>query len=96
VDLAARYGGEEFVVILPETSASGALIVAERLRSQVAAMVAVKRQVTVSVGVSSTEGQDKSLSPSLLLRLADEAMYEAKASGRNAIRSKVPLPAESA
>lgn len=92
VDLSARYGGEEFVVILPETPLPGAQVVAERVRAAVAAMVAAKRQVTVSVGVSTTDGGDRTLSPSLLLRLADEAMYEAKTGGRNMVRSKAPTP----
>ncbi len=91
VDMTARYGGEEFVVILPETNLEGAIVVAERLRSRISEMVVAKRQVTVSVGVSATGGGDGALSPSLLLRLADEAMYESKNGGRNTVRSKAAI-----
>ena len=86
VDTVARYGGEEFVVILPETDEEGAVQAAERIRA------AVRRrpfgdagetplEVTVSVGVAvfPVHGAGSTA----LLRRADEALYAAKAGGRD-------------
>ena len=92
---AGRYGGEEFVAILPGSGRSGALAVAERFRSAVAALAGDHRNsvvgpVSVSVGIASF-GAAHQLSPGgrgdlAILRAADEALYLAKASGRNQIR----------
>lgn len=89
IDLACRLGGEEFVVVMPETDAAVARIVAERIRSKTAgALFAVsggKRQipVTVSVGVASFLGADDDAAA--LLKRADVALYRAKADGRNRV-----------
>lgn len=89
-DVLARYGGEEFVVLLPLTGAGDAAEVAERLRAAVEALHipatdgAVLR-VTVSVGVATRQPQTPSLSA--LLKAADEALYRAKAAGRNRVES---------
>jgi diguanylate cyclase (GGDEF)-like protein len=101
-DLIARYGGEEFAALLPGTPASGAFTVAERLRSSVE-QLAIRRGdqptsavVTVSVGVASViprAGEDSHT----LVALADEALYAAKAAGRNQVKrggEGRPLPAE--
>jgi diguanylate cyclase (GGDEF)-like protein len=88
-DLAARYGGDEFVVILTRTDLAGANRVAEALR---AGIEGVGRRlgyelglITASVGV--TEYQPgRSLEVDLMI-LADRALYEAKAAGKNAVRS---------
>jgi diguanylate cyclase (GGDEF)-like protein len=83
-DLLARFGGDEFCLLLPETPLPDALNVAERLRTAVDAEVVVKiaAQATISCGVSSG-------SPGVqleeLLRSADEALYRAKAKGRNIV-----------
>ncbi|RME30001.1 MAG: GGDEF domain-containing protein, partial [Candidatus Zixiibacteriota bacterium] len=88
VDIFARYGGEEFVVILPQTPAAEARHIAERIREQVEAMVIDagslgKLRITVSVGVSSFPENGKSQED--LLTVADQALYQAKGSGKNAV-----------
>ncbi|MBI3920835.1 MAG: sensor domain-containing diguanylate cyclase [Armatimonadetes bacterium] len=86
-DIIARYGGEEFIIALVETPKRGALRAAERFRSAVEACQWVHKnkpiQVTVSVGVSNypldTDTRES------LIRMADEALYLAKESGRNRV-----------
>jgi diguanylate cyclase (GGDEF)-like protein len=89
VDTVARYGGEEVVVILPETDEDGAVHAAERICDAVRRRPfgdpgQVPVEVTVSVGaaVFPTHGATSGI----LLRKADEALYEAKAAGRNTWR----------
>ena len=86
-DVAARYGGEEFVVIMPETDAEGALVIAERMRQAIQALAlphagSASGVVTVSVGVASGWPQTEA-GGAQLLRQADGALYDAKAAGRN-------------
>jgi diguanylate cyclase (GGDEF)-like protein len=87
-DLVARYGGEEFAVILPNTDAIGAVYVAENIRLQVEnlaiphATSTVRDTVTLSLGVTSLIPEPES-EPAKILSLADRALYQAKASGRN-------------
>lgn len=89
VDVVARMGGEEIVVVLPETCLQAALAVAERIRSSVQGKSfgihsgARDVPVTVSIGVASRRAGD--LSPAQLLKRADEAVYRAKAEGRNRV-----------
>ena len=83
-DCLARFGGEEFVLLLPDTPAASALMLAERVRLRLAeAPPAVPDvHVTASIGVATwAPGQEPSLQR--LLQQADEAMYEAKRQGRN-------------
>jgi diguanylate cyclase (GGDEF)-like protein len=81
-DSVSRIGGEEFAVLLPETGASAAGALAERLRKAVEAEpFDVVGKVTVSVGVASLDASGDAES---LVGLADTAMYWAKSGGRNA------------
>ena len=89
-DLFARYGGEEFAVVLVETDGAEALGVAERLREAVAShqfrFETTPVKLTISIGVASTSG-DMTMTPTKLLRTADENLYQAKRSGRNRVVS---------
>lgn len=89
IDLPCRYGGEEFVVVMPDTRLEDAERIAERIRLHVAGSPfrvmggSELLTVTISIGVAATLGEgDK---PEALLKRADEAVYEAKASGRNKV-----------
>ncbi len=88
-DLVARYGGEEFTVVLPATSPPDAARVLERVRATVAALVLPgaeampKGRVTVSVGVACFP-QDAT-NPRDLITRADDALYRAKAEGKNRV-----------
>jgi diguanylate cyclase (GGDEF)-like protein len=88
VDILARYGGEEFVLLAPNTDTETGLVLAERLRAAVAAAAYEQGKnsinVTVSVGVSSTELQDFA-SFQDLLESSDQALYSAKRSGKNCV-----------
>ena len=93
-DLAARYGGEEFAVILPDTDARGAFVIAEALKSAVRALkvpheASQKKHLTVSIGVSTFDG-DGAASVGQLVRRADEALYGAKAAGRDRVHGWRP------
>ena len=89
IDLPCRYGGEEFTVIMPGARLQDAERVAERIRLHVAgspfrvAGGSEQLTVTISVGVACTLGEADT--PDALLKRADEAVYEAKASGRNRV-----------
>ena len=89
VDTVARYGGEEFVIILPETSETGAVFVAQRLRRAVdqakffAGSPHSVQHLTISIGVAlyDTDAQFKRD----LIEFADAALYAAKHAGRNRV-----------
>mgnify|MGYP000218169027 FL=1 len=93
MDLACRYGGEEFVIVMPDTPPHVAAEVAERLRAQIESdgfsieNGARSIEVTVSVGVTSLI-QSEAENAKALLKRADEALYEAKQTGRNRVVSK--------
>jgi diguanylate cyclase (GGDEF)-like protein len=82
IDGVARVGGEEFALILPDTDDHGGFILAERLRCELREEFAADTvPVTISFGVASYPQQGETAAS--LLRAADEALYAAKASGRN-------------
>ena len=87
VDIPCRYGGEEFVVVMPATRLTDAARIAERIRAAISAepFSVGDREIAVSVslGVSASDGVDDRAES--LLRRADEALYEAKAAGRNQV-----------
>ena len=96
-DLTARYGGEEFVILLPHTLETGALAVAERIRTEVERMrFARERGLSVTVSGGLVGFPDPGIStPEMLLRHADEALYQAKREGRNRISVR-PATAQAA
>jgi diguanylate cyclase (GGDEF)-like protein len=90
-DLAGRLGGEEFAVLLPETDCDGARQLAQRLRMSIATapllIGGTLVTLTVSVGVAAVPVDELAGSAAIeqALRDADEAMYRAKAEGRNRV-----------
>lgn len=82
-DFLARYGGEEFVLILPNTDADGAMILAQRLRAQIENATWKERPVTASLGVSTLAPIHKAAAD--LLQAADGALYQSKERGRNRV-----------
>ena len=85
-DIAARYGGEEFLMILPQSNAQGAFKIAERLREEMMKMNFTGNEsnfsVTTSCGVAELD-RDFIKNTDQLVAMADQALYEAKNSGRN-------------
>tara|TARA_R110001583_G_scaffold18141_2_gene72576 strand:+ start:22533 stop:23903 length:1371 start_codon:yes stop_codon:yes gene_type:complete len=92
-DVVARYGGEEFVVILPATCTITAIEIAQKIRGNIEALAIVHEYassgnyVTVSVGVASVI-PDSDVRCDELLSSADQALYQAKHSGRNRVMTK--------
>ena len=80
-DFAARYGGDEFIVLLPETKLSDARVVAERVRRGVCDELR-EPPVTVSIGVAAFSGDQRRTGLTV-----DQALYRAKARGRNRVAS---------
>jgi diguanylate cyclase (GGDEF)-like protein len=97
-DMVARYGGEEFVALLPDATREGTVLAVERMRLAVERLAiphagGLKERVTISAGAA--VGTIGELGPRELLRAADEALYTAKADGRNrtVVVSCSPKPA---
>lgn len=89
-DMVARYGGEEFVLILPETDPEGAHFIAERVRSEIEASglqidSTTELKLTVSLGIACMSRENRLQDIDRLLQEADDAMYRAKAGGRNCV-----------
>jgi diguanylate cyclase (GGDEF)-like protein len=102
IDILGRWGGEEFVVLLPGASLDAALVIAQRLRTNVGKVSVGGRgelhkleellrspeeimRLTVSLGVASFRGKGDNIED--MLKRADEALYNAKATGRNRVLS---------
>jgi diguanylate cyclase (GGDEF)-like protein len=83
-DTVARWGGEEFVAVLPETDLAGARRFAERLRRTIEAHPVGEMRTTASCGVATIVPED---TVEALLGAADQALYQAKANGRNRTES---------
>ena len=93
-DVLGRLGGEEFGIVLPNTTGAGAAIVAERLRARVDALRLTGDwgdaiEPKISVGVACIHGADRI---EVVLKRADQALYAAKAAGRNRVFSADDLP----
>lgn len=96
-DFAVRYGGDEFLVVLAQNHPQGAAFVAERIREMVAHYMFFPRYsppnpVTISIGVASLPGETLNAADRLI-EAADQALYQAKAAGKNRV---VTTPAPSA
>ncbi len=87
-DIAARYGGEEFAILLPDTDQAGAKLVADSI-SQLLADLAIPHSgnrpeiVTVSIGASTYSSEGGRRNAVEIVQRADDALYQAKRSGRN-------------
>jgi diguanylate cyclase (GGDEF)-like protein/PAS domain S-box-containing protein len=90
-DLVARYGGEEFAILLPDTDPTGAIQIAEQIQQAVAQLQiphvrsSISRYITVSIGIACLSSAQE-LSPEDLIAIADLALYEVKANGRNSLK----------
>ena len=85
-DYLARYGGEEFAIILPESNMESAFLVAERLREKIESQHIVYKDKTISLTMSfgvACMPSNQDLSSDSLIKMADDALYKAKAQGRN-------------
>ncbi len=81
-DVCARYGGDEFAILMPSSSVETAVLVAERIRTSVRGhCTQAGGSVTVSIGIAHSDGRDGEL-----LSIADRALFEAKATGKNTVR----------
>jgi len=88
-DIICRFGGEEFVILLPETNIDGALVISEKIRQIVEDEVinlefGRELKFTVSIGVSEVKNEED-VNIEASIQRADEALYEAKQSGRNKV-----------
>jgi diguanylate cyclase (GGDEF)-like protein len=87
-DIVARYGGEEFAIILPESTSPGALMLAERIKTETGKhdfllQAAGKVNLTVSIGIYTAE--EGAATEDQIVRYADEAAYSAKSAGKNRV-----------
>ncbi|WP_108395989.1 diguanylate cyclase [Devosia submarina] len=92
-DVAARYGGEEFAAVLPDTDEDGAYLVAEAFRRALAEMridhrTSERGYLTASIGVATYMPEAGQRSSAELIQVADEALYSAKAAGRDRVFGK--------
>jgi len=87
IDVASRYGGDEFVAVLPETDPSGAYVVAEKIRRNVADMVVETggQQIRTSLSIGVVSYPEDGQTADELMIAADEAMYSSKRLGKNKV-----------
>ena len=99
VDTVARYGGEEFLVILPETAAAGAALVAERIRTSTErdrfTPDAGSAEISVTVSIGYAVFPEHARTPETMIEAADQALYRSKEGGRNRVTSAEGPRAES-
>jgi diguanylate cyclase (GGDEF)-like protein len=93
-DMVGRYGGEEFMIMLPDTTLAGAATLIERCRALLAETTihadnGESIHISASFGLASNENR-LSLSTETMIKLADEALYRAKAEGRNRLELALP------
>ncbi|MBT4522958.1 MAG: diguanylate cyclase [Halieaceae bacterium] len=93
-EVVARWGGEEFTVLLPSSDSSNALKVAERIRRNVeniplSRIKPVSYRITVSIGLSTAIANETTFVEQF--KQADEALYQAKESGRNTVRAHIAV-----
>ena len=89
-ELVARQGGDEFAIILPDTGASDARQLADRLHEAVRAQAVMGLKLSASIGLASWQdgdGVERQVEASALLKASDEALYRAKRGGRNRVES---------
>jgi diguanylate cyclase (GGDEF)-like protein len=97
-EFVARYGGEEFMAVLPDTPHAGLLLMAERMRAAVEALAIphanspTAEHVSVSLGAASLVEVTRASSLTALCQIADQALYSAKAAGRNRAMGAVMDP----
>ncbi|MCD4501792.1 sensor domain-containing diguanylate cyclase [Chromobacterium vaccinii] len=86
-DFVARFGGEEFLLLLPETDAAGAAVLAEKIRAAVEQSQAPDvGRITLSIGLATADAADAQ--PEAAVKRADLALYRAKAGGRNRVEAE--------
>ncbi|NLB17534.1 MAG: diguanylate cyclase, partial [Syntrophomonadaceae bacterium] len=93
-DFLGRWGGDEFVALMPQTDATGAMLLAEKFRQEILALALphenspVTDLVTISLGVATMTPRGAESSEELIKR-ADEALFTAKKAGRNRIVQRI-------
>ena len=93
-DILARYGGEEFVILLTNTPLQRAYEIAERIRKTIAAhdfniSPSISLNITLSIGIAVLDENRMITTSQRLIKAADEAVYNAKVSGRNRVHHAI-------
>ncbi|HXI59717.1 MAG TPA: GGDEF domain-containing protein [Polyangia bacterium] len=87
-EVVARQGGDEFAVILPNTGAPEARLLAERIRAEIAAQVIHGVRLSASIGIASFG--ERAPDATALVKASDEALYRAKRAGRDRVEAATP------
>lgn len=91
LDIVSRFGGEEFIIILPETDINSAVLLAKEVLKAVKDLniahesSPIDKRITLSIGVASMIANEN-INMDIFLKMADDALYEAKNNGRNCIK----------